>query len=118
MACENSTVNRITEILDGKTAEDITVLNVSSLTTITDYFIIATGRNERLTQALCDNIEDELGKDGIKPINKEGYRSGDWILLAYSDIIIHIFKPEARDFYNLERVWQDAIEVDISDLLK
>ena len=118
MACENKTVNKIVEILDNKTAENISVLNVTALTTITDYFVIATGRNERLTQALCDNIEDEMAKDGIKPVNKEGYRSGDWILLAYNDVIIHIFKPEAREFYDLERVWQDSVPVDISDLLK
>ena len=118
MACENNTVNRIVEILDSKTAEDITVLNVTALTTITDYFVIATGRNERLTQALCDNVEDELSKDGLEPVNKEGYRSGDWILVAYNDVIIHIFKPEAREFYDLERVWQDAVSVDVSDLLK
>lgn len=118
MACENKTVNKIVEVLDNKKAEDIVVLNVSSLTTITDYFVIATGKNEKLVQALCDHADEELSKIGMEPINKEGYRSGEWILLGYNDFIIHIFKPEARDFYNLERVWQDAISVDVSDLIK
>lgn len=118
MACENKTVNKIVELLDKKNGEDIVVLNVTSLTTITDYFVIATGKNEKLTQALCDYVEEEMDKDGISPVNKEGYRSGEWILLAYGDIIIHIFKPDVRDFYNLERVWQDAIDVDVSDIIK
>ncbi len=117
MACENKTVNKIVEVLNSKSAEDITVLNVEGLTTLTDYFVLATGKNERQTQALCDHVEQELGKDGIFHINKEGYRTGDWILIGFNDAIVHIFKPETRDFYNLERVWSDAVEVDISDLV-
>ena len=117
MASENKLVNKIVEILDKKLAEDITVLNVSSLTTHAEYFIIAEGKTERQTQALCDNLEEELAKDKIYAINKEGYRTGDWILLGFDDIVIHIFKPEARQFYNLEHVWQDAIHVDINDLI-
>lgn len=118
MASENKIVNKIVEIIDSKKGEDIVVLNVESLTTITDYFVIATGNNEKHVQALCDYVEEEMDKLGIEHINKEGYRSGEWILMGYPDIIVHIFKPEARDFYNLERVWQDAIPVDVSDLLK
>lgn len=117
MASENNTVNKIVEVLDSKKAEDITVLNVSSLTTLADYFIIAEGKNEKQTQALCDHVEDELAKLGISANNKEGYRTGDWILVGFDDIIINIFKPETREFYDLERVWQDAIHVDISDLI-
>ena len=100
MACENKTVNKIVEVLNSKS-----------------YFVLATGKNERQTQALCDHVEQELGKDGIFHINKEGYRTGDWILIGFNDAIVHIFKPDTRDFYNLERVWSDAIEVDISDLV-
>ena len=118
MASENKIVNKIVEVLDSKKGDDIVVLNVESLTTITDYFVIATGNNEKLVQALCDHVEEELSKIGVEHINKEGYRSGDWILIGYNDVIVHIFKPEARDFYNLERVWQDAIKVDVFDLLK
>ena len=117
MAAENNTVNKIVETLDKKLAEDITVLNVSSLTTLAEYFIIAEGKTERQTQALSDNLEEELAKDGIYAVNKEGYRMGDWILLGFDDIVVHIFKPEARQFYNLEHVWQDAICVDVNDLL-
>lgn len=117
MASENSTVNRIIEILDSKKAEDISVLNVSSLTTLADYFIIAEGKNERQTQALCDTLEETMAKEDIRPVNKEGYRTGDWILIGFDDIVVHIFKPEARQFYDLEHVWQDAIRVDVSDII-
>lgn len=117
MASESSTVNKIIEILNNKKASDITVLNVGSLTTMTDYFIIATGGSTRQTQALCDNVEEELAKNGIRHINKEGYRTGEWILLGFDDVVVHIFMPETRDFYNIERIWQDAVTVDVSDLL-
>lgn len=117
MACENKTVNKIVEVLDSKKAEDISVLNVSSLTTLADYFVIAEGKNEKQTQALCDHLEEELQKIGVKTVNKEGYRTGDWILVGFDDIIVHIFKPEAREFYDLEHVWQDAICVDVSDII-
>lgn len=118
MACENENINKIVEVLDAKLAEDIVVLNVSSLTTLADYFIIAVGNNERQTKALCDNLEDEMAKLGIFPVNKEGYNAGEWILLGFDDAVVHIFQPKVRDFYDLERIWQDAIKVDVSDLIK
>ena len=118
MACENKNVNKIVELLDSKSAEDIVVLDVKTLTTICDYFIIATGKNDRLVKALADKLEDETAKDNIYPVNKDGYKSGDWILTAFDDIIVHIFKPETRQFFDLERVWKDAVVVDISDLIK
>ena len=117
MASENIFVNKIVKLLDSKLAEDISVLNVSSLTTLADYFIIATGKNDKQTRAICDHLEDELKKEDIAPVNKEGYRTGDWILIGYNEVVVHIFQPEARDFYNLEHVWQDAIDVDIKDII-
>lgn len=117
MACENNAVNMIVEILNNKKASDISVLNVSALTTMADYFVIATGNTARQTQALCDNLEYELAKKPMFHVNKEGYRSGEWILLGFDDVIVHIFQPETRRFYDLEHVWQDAVTVDISELL-
>lgn len=117
MACENNIVNKIVGVLDSKSAEDITVLDVCGLTTLADYFVIATGKNEKQTQALADYVEEELAKDGVFHLSKEGYRSGDWILLSFEDAIVHIFKPDTRDFYNIERVWSDANEIDVTDLL-
>ena len=112
MACENNTVNEIVKALDKKLAEDITVLNVSSLTTLADYFVIATGKNDKQTKALCDYVEEELDKLGISPVNKEGYRTGDWILLGYNEVVIHIFQPEARDFYNLDKLYENTTAVE------
>ncbi len=114
MACENQMVNTIFRILDSKKAKDIQVLDVSGLTTLADYFILATGGSDRQVQALCDHVEEELAKQGSFPVNKEGYRMGDWILLGYDDVIVHIFQSQTRDFYNLERIWQDAGRVDMS----
>ena len=114
----NNAVNKIVEVLDSKKATDIEVLNVSSLTTMTAYFIIATGNNDRLTRALCDHVEEELEKTGVSVTNKEGYRSGDWILLGFDEVVVHIFMPEARNFYNLEHIWQDGIRVDVSDIVE
>ena len=92
--CE--TVGKIVKILDQKKARDILVLNVKTLTTITDNFIIATGGSKSQLQALSDHVEEELIKDGIRPKNKEGYNTAEWILLGYDDVIVHNFKEETR----------------------
>ncbi|MBE5040295.1 ribosome silencing factor [Ructibacterium gallinarum] len=116
MACENKTVNIIFQVLDSKKAKDIEVLDVRGLTTLADYFIIATGGSDRQVQALCDHVEEELEKQDVFPVNKEGYRSGEWVLLGYDDAIVHIFQQEPRDFYDLARIWKDAVSVDMSDI--
>lgn len=116
MACSNEIVNTIFKVLDSKKARDIEVLKVSELTTLADYFVIATGGSDRQVKALCDNLEDELGKQGVFPVNKEGYHAGEWILLGFDDAIVHIFQEETRDFYGLERIWKDAEIIDMADL--
>ena len=116
MACENQTVNMIYKALSNKKAKDTEVLKVSELTTLADYFVITTGGSDRQVQALCDNVEEELAKNGIFHVNKEGYRTGDWALLGYDDAIVHIFKAETREFYGLERIWKDSEIIDMSDL--
>ncbi len=117
MSCSNETVNKIVKILDNKKAQDITVLNIAPLTTITDYFVIATGNSTPQVQSLSDALEEELLKEGIKFKNREGYNTADWILLGYEDVIVHIFKGETREFYGLEHIWKDAEVVDISDVI-
>lgn len=86
------------KILDGKKGRDIEVLNISELTTMTDYFIIVTGGSDTQVKALCDNVEEELEKEGLTPVNKEGYKTAAWILLAYDEVVVHIFLGETREF--------------------
>lgn len=116
MACKNEVVNKIVKVLDSKKGKDITVLDVSALTTMTEYFVIVTGGSDTQVKALCDNVEEELEKDGIIPSNKEGYRTAQWILLGYDDVVVHIFLGDTREFYNLEHVWQDAVNIPIDDI--
>lgn len=110
-------IEKIVKVLDMKKALDLKVLNVSELTTIADYFIIATGKSNIQVQALCDHLEEEMAKEGYKPINKEGYNTAEWILLCFDGIIVHIFQGETREFFSLEHIWKDAIDIDISHLL-
>ena len=109
--CE--TVDLIYKLLDNKKAKDIEVLDVRGLTTLADYFILATGGSDRQVRALADHVEEELAKKGIYPTNKEGYRTGDWTLLGYDEAVVHIFQNETRGFYNLERIWKDAVIIEM-----
>jgi len=89
-----------------KKAEDIRTINISSSSSFTDYFILATGLNKIHSRAVADYVEEILARDGIFPFSKEGYQDGEWILLDYLDFVVHIFIPEAREYYQLERLWQ------------
>ncbi len=92
-----------------KKAEDIIAIDVHELLVVTDYFVICTGRNDRQVRVIADEIEDQLReKGGIKPIGREGADEGKWLLLDFGDLVIHVFQPEERDFYRLEKLWGDA----------
>ena len=117
MSCENNFVNIVVKAADAKFGKDIKVLNVEELTTLTRYFVIITGGSNSNVQAICDHIEDKMAENGVKMLNKEGYNNAEWILLGFDDIIVHIFQNEPREFYKLEHIWKDAIDVDIEDLL-
>ena len=99
---------QIARILDEKGANDIDVLEVSHLTSITDYFVIANGRNIQAVRTLSEFVEDKLTEEGIEPRRKEGERESKWIVLDYAHVIVHVFHPEERKFYNIERLWQDG----------
>ena len=96
------------EFLDEKGANDIQILEVAHLTSITDYFVIANGRNIQSVRSLAEDLEDKLTEEGIEPRRKEGERESKWIVLDYAHVIVHIFHPEERQFYNIERLWQDG----------
>lgn len=99
---------RIAKILYDKKAQDITVLHVGHLTVITDYMVIATGRSALQVKALADDVDDALAMEGIALRAKEGALEGRWIVLDYGAVLVHIFHPEDRQFYHLERLWEDG----------
>ena len=104
------------DALDDKLAEDIKIIDIRSISVLADYFIIADGNNKNQVQAMVDNVQEELFKVGYEMKQMEGYREGNWILLDFGDIIIHIFDKENRLFYDLERIWKDGKEVSIEEL--
>ena len=95
------------QALEDKKGEDIKIIDISNVSVLADYFIIANGNNKNQVQALVDNVQEELDKVGVQVKQVEGYRMGNWILLDYGDIIIHVFSKEDRLFYDLERIWRD-----------
>ena len=90
---------------DDKKATDVRIMDMRDTLGLTDYFVIASGRNERQVKRLQDAVEEELRESGVKPVRREGVRFGRWILLDYIDVVVHIFLDEDREFYNLERLW-------------
>ena len=104
--------------LEDRKAEDVTVIDISEISPIADYFIIANGTNQNQLQAMRDAADEALYKAGVKVQQIEGNQSSTWILMDYGDIIIHIFSKEDRLFYDLERTWRDGKVVDVSELYK
>lgn len=103
--------------LDDKKGINISVIDISKISTLADYFIIAGGNNENQVKALADNVEEVLYKSGeVTPKHIEGYDNANWILMDFNDIIIHIFNEEDRLFYDLERIWRDGKQVNIREL--
>lgn len=102
------------KILAGKKGKDIKVIEISDVSVLADYMVIATGTSSTQVKALAETVEEKLDEQGVSVSHIEGYRSNSWILLDYIDIIVHIFNEEAREFYDLERLWQDGKEIDIS----
>lgn len=102
--------------LEDKKAEDIRIIDISQISTIADYFIIADGSNKSQIQAMADNVSEILGKSGVTVRQIEGYQNANWILMDFQDIIIHIFDRENRLFYDLERIWRDGVLIEKESL--
>ena len=108
----------IVKALDAKKGENIQLLKTRDLTTLADYFVIATGSSNTQINALVDNVEKVLREEAEEePLHREGYRGGTWVLLDYGCIAIHVFNAEAREFYGLERLWQDGKSVDLAGVV-
>lgn len=102
--------------LDSKKAHELTVLETGALTTLADYFVICTATSSTQVKALSEYCEKALKDAGEVPHHIEGHRGGTWVLMDYSSVVIHIFMPEAREFYNLERLWSDAVPVELPEM--
>lgn len=102
--------------LDDKKGEDIKVIDISEVSILADYFIIAGGSNRSQIQAMADNVDESLSKNGGTLKQIEGYDAGNWVLLDFQDVIVHIFDKENRLFYDLERIWSDGKQIKIEDL--
>ncbi|PWM44244.1 MAG: ribosome silencing factor [Clostridiales bacterium] len=111
-------VKTAVKALDSKKAVDIKVIKVDSLTTLADYFIICNGTSTTQVRALADECEFQLEEAGFKILHREGKDAGNWILLDYKDIIVHVYNKELREHYDLERFWADGEEIDISGFLE
>lgn len=104
------------EALEDKKGEDISIIDISEVSVIADYFIIAGGNNKSQIQALSDAVDEKLGRAGLPLKQIEGYNNANWILLDFGDIIVHIFDKENRLFYDLERIWRDGKRIEVNKL--
>lgn len=104
-------LKNIYEALSDKIANDIQIIKVSEITTITDYIVIADASNTNQLDAIVDAVYDELAKVKIFPKASEGNKHSGWVLMDYNDVIVNLFTSEQRRFYNIERIWQDGVEV-------
>ena len=100
--------NDAVKAAEDKKAYDVTVLDISGVSIIADYFIICSGRSTTQVKAIADYIQEKLNESGASPRHREGFREGKWVLLDYADVVIHVFLESERQFYNLERLWGDA----------
>ena len=104
--------------LDSKKGEDIKVLKTEDLTTLCDYFVLCTATSNTQIKAMSDACEEAMEKQGERVHHIEGHRGGTWLLMDFSSVVVHIFMDEARKFYDLERLWGDAEEIPLEDVLK
>ena len=110
-------IKNVVKVLDEKKAEDIKAIEITELTIVADCFIIASGTSSTHVKALAGEVEDTMAKLGVEPEHIEGRATG-WILLDYGTVVVHIFDLKSREYYNLERLWQDAKIMNVSDILK
>ncbi len=110
------TVKKIVKALDDKKGNDIKVIKIDELTIVADYFVLVTGNSNTHIRALGDEVEYQLEQAGLTPDHVEGRATG-WVVLEYSGVVVHIFTEETRNYYNLERLWEDASKIDVTDIL-
>jgi ribosome-associated protein len=104
--------------LDDKKAMDLKAIEVTEITVLADYFVLATATSTTHVRALADEVEDALAKGGVHPLHVEGASEGNWIAMDYASVIVHIFDKPSREFYDLEKLWRDATVIDPDTLKK
>jgi ribosome-associated protein len=104
----------IAEAARERLAEDVVALDVREAVSFADTFVVATGRSDRHVQSIGDGVAEALAQTGEKPLGIEGYQEGRWLLMDFSDVIVHVFQPDVRRHYDLERLWSDATPLDVS----
>jgi len=107
----------VTKALDAKKGKDIKLLRIDKVSSLADYFLICTGTSNTHVKTLCDFAEYTLEQMGEPMLGREGHRGNSWELLDYGSLVVHVFTEEARQFYSLERLWADAEQVDIRDIV-
>ena len=106
----------IAAVLDKKKAIDIKAIHITEYSIVADYFIVASGTSNTHVKSLADDVEYEMSQLGVEPDHIEGRATG-WILLDYGSVVVHVFTPESREYYNLERLWSDAQVLDLSEII-
>jgi len=106
-------VKKIAQALYDKKAENIDILDIRELTSLGDYFVICTCNSTTQVRACVDEVEEKMTEMGITPTHKEGYHGGSWVLVDFGDIIVHVMQRETREFYALEKLWDDANHVEV-----
>tara|TARA_Y100001968_G_scaffold263716_1_gene252362 strand:+ start:338 stop:712 length:375 start_codon:yes stop_codon:yes gene_type:complete len=106
-------IHRAVDLALERKASDVVVLDLRGISTATDYFVIASGTSDVQVKAIADHVRDELKKDSVRPEHLEGLRGGRWVLMDYVDFVVHVFHPQAREFYQLEWLWGDAPRWDV-----
>ncbi len=113
----NTLANSISELIFSKKGYDVKILDLRDIVSFTDFFIICSADSDTQVKAIADEIDKSLRDEGLKCWHKEGYRALSWVLLDYVDVVVHIFKKEMREFYNLEKLWGDAPVIEAEDPL-
>ncbi len=109
-------VKMIVNAIEDKKGEEVRVIDISKVSVIGDFFIIASGNNRSQIQAIADDISEKLGRAGLEQKNIEGYQNANWVLIDFGDIVVHLFDQENRSFYDLDRIWRDGDTVDVATL--
>lgn len=119
---ENMTARQVAataaKALDAKMGVDIRMIEIADVSTLADYFLICTATSSTHVKTLCDAVEKALDTVGEPMLNREGHRSGTWVLMDFGCVVVHVFTEETRSFYNLERLWQDGKQISLDGLLE